>query len=275
MSRRVGKKRKCLVNSKGVKLCVGDVVRSQIGTYTASYSPKGIIRKFDGNYAEVLFDSTGKTRSMARSEDYRDCYSPTRMAAELEHTRGRGYVESVNIDYLVPVGRAKRIPTLHTAEAPGYGSSAAGVWEGKGKAPRRKKVGGRLVANLGDRDPFSYGGFLVFKEGKDYNAVRWQSNEEENQGPVTVYRFDIPTDVFADKTWVKPAEIASSIGEDEFELVKQGRSKDVIQRALVVRDIGETWGYDNLDTSPDTMTEKELKSLYGRALEGLYKRERK
>lgn len=130
---------------------------------------------------------------------------------------------------------------------------------------------GRLVANLGDADPFSYGGYLIFEQGKSHMGVYWDESSND-ESSVEVYRFGIPKDVFKEHNWANPEEVASSIGVDPDELRADGKSHNLRTRAQVVADIGNHYGFNNIDNYPLTETPAELRKRYGRSVSLLGRR---
>lgn len=133
---------------------------------------------------------------------------------------------------------------------------------------------GKLVANLGDRNPFEHGGYFVFKmRGGGYEGHHWDSPDDDDPDAVVhVYRFTIADDGARDLTWIKPRDVAATHGVSEADLLKDARSDNVCDRAFFYRDVGSHYGFDNLDSYPEEFTQRELEKFYGPAYRGLLKR---
>lgn len=132
----------------------------------------------------------------------------------------------------------------------------------------------KLVANLGDVNPLTYGGLFVFENEGDYTCEHFDVGEEGEN--VTVYRFDIPrctfiNGVLSDNEFHPnhPAWFADSIGKIaecsgalRRELIDELCSSGPTSRAMAYQDIGRYHGFDNLDSYPITLTESELAARY-------------
>lgn len=135
---------------------------------------------------------------------------------------------------------------------------------------------GQLVASLGDEHPFEYGGYFIYDQGDGtYAGHYWEEIEDsatddedgnESEGNrFSLYRFDIPADVYAAHDWAKQniASIVDTIDRDPDDMIEGGRSSDVQERAWAMRDIASTWGWGRFGRE-STWTEDELRDCYGR-----------
>ena len=120
----------------------------------------------------------------------------------------------------------------------------------------------RVIANLGDKDPYEHGGFIVFevvqREGRTIEAELW--NEPGEDGQAEVFRFVIEPDVMQDLAWVDWERIASSMLEQaSLEQVREmSRSPDPLVRANLYHAVGAYYGWGELDGDPMVMNRAQL-----------------
>lgn len=126
--------------------------------------------------------------------------------------------------------------------------------------------GSELLANLGDQgDPVVYGGFFIYKVDSGHQGEYWEGSESDDEDN-KVYVFDIAGDAVEDLDWVDEGEwkqIADSFGIPVSDLVQMGRSEDVRERAQLYREVGLWYGFDNLDSYPETYSELHMEQTYG------------
>ncbi len=113
--------------------------------------------------------------------------------------------------------------------------------------------------NLGDVNPYDYGGYFVWK---DCRAVYFPESQSDT---LTAYRFDISENGLTDLSWIKETEyqaIAEFIGVTATEITRLATSKDVAERAQFYRAVGDYFGWINLDSYPLQMDRKAFAKLY-------------
>jgi hypothetical protein len=132
----------------------------------------------------------------------------------------------------------------------------------------------KLVAQLGDENPLEYGGYFVYIDETGAYTSEAEYLIEMLDGTFTAYRFilepcisvngvlsDNPyhpeTPVWFDKDIDRVSE---SCGID---LIPLFCTPDPVQRAIAWREVGEYYGFENLDNYPLTLTKKEAKKRYG------------
>jgi hypothetical protein len=128
-----------------------------------------------------------------------------------------------------------------------------------------------LIANLGDANPFEYGGYLILKDGEDFQGVYWDEPQEDETS-VMVYRFSIEPNAIKDLSWVKDKDwksVADTHGTTKSEILAMAKSPKVRERAEVYRMVAGHFGWENLDSYPDTINLAKLDDLYGSKLDAL------
>ncbi len=141
----------------------------------------------------------------------------------------------------------------------------------------------KLVANLGDADPITYGGLFVYTdETGTYppKCERLEPSGEDDHGQPTsweIHRFTLEPCTYAngilsdnpyhpdDPAWFADSldGIASCMGYDKFSLIGHFLSDDPIQRAWAWCAVGDYHGYENLDSYPITFTDRdEIEARY-------------
>lgn len=137
-----------------------------------------------------------------------------------------------------------------------------------------RKRGGVLInvlGNLGDQNPFDYGGFIVYRvrdTDKTGPHSRWIEAEywfepETETSDYEVYRWTIASDVFKDLNWVGAwDDVADCAGIKYDEFMKLGRSPNPLDRAVVYEAVGRYHGFENLDSYTETFTREELEGRW-------------
>lgn len=143
----------------------------------------------------------------------------------------------------------------------------------------------KLVANLGDTHPITYGGHFVYIDETGVYLLEAEVLIEppddrrelkDNRNQWTVYRYNLELCTFengilSDNKFHKDSEvwfsdslesIAGNIGTSKEELIAQFTSSDPIQRANAWHAVGEYHGFDNLDSYPLTLTYRETLKRY-------------
>jgi hypothetical protein len=105
-----------------------------------------------------------------------------------------------------------------------------------------------------------YGGYLVDEETGQ--AVYWHEPSSAKQWVehlgrfvgtalyAECYFFTIEKDAYKDLSWLKGKDwqgVASYVGLDVLELIRMARSEDITERARVYEDVGNYFGFINLD----------------------------
>jgi hypothetical protein len=146
-------------------------------------------------------------------------------------------------------------------------------WSPRSKEDReRGKVEIKILDNLGDKKPFDYGGFIVYrvrdpkKTGPDASWIQaefWHEPIEEQPDRYDVYRWQVEYDVMKDLNWVDNwGEIAEYVGISLEELKKEAQSGNPLDRAGVYRMVADYHGFENLDSYPETYTRKEMEERW-------------
>jgi hypothetical protein len=131
----------------------------------------------------------------------------------------------------------------------------------------------RLIANLGDENPFDHGGYFIYQTPTGIDAFYWDVGDDD--GPVMVYQFPIEPDVAAALNWMKESDwksIATFIGKPVLELHAHMRDPNPLIRADIYRAVGGYHGFVNLDQYPTEMSRRELVRTFDPALRGLARR---
>lgn len=133
-------------------------------------------------------------------------------------------------------------------------------------ARKRGEVEIQILGNLGDKNPLDYGGHIVYRVHDPKNDTRWVTGEywdEPADDTYQVYRWNIEKDVVKDLDWVDEwGSIAESVGMDVEVLKRLARSEGPLDRAGVYEMVGRFYGFDNLDSSPDTFTRDEMEKRW-------------
>jgi hypothetical protein len=155
----------------------------------------------------------------------------------------------------------------------------------------------KMIANLGDANPFEYGGFFVFIDVTGVyspEAVKFDIDDNAtDKTRIQAYRFSLDklkrvSDVNTKKTvlvfdgltndsphpiedydeWfhqlVDFKSMAEGLGITVEDFEEMFCSDDILDRACAYREIGENFGFENLDDYPLDVTLKELKKIYKR-----------
>jgi hypothetical protein len=109
-----------------------------------------------------------------------------------------------------------------------------GTWEKHGE------VLVRVAGNLGDKNPFDYGGLIVFdvwQKQPDHMYVaaeRWSEpthSEDPSNDRYWVYRFDVEPNVLNELDWVDWNAIARFVGIERHAIERMATSNDPLERA--------------------------------------------
>jgi hypothetical protein len=120
----------------------------------------------------------------------------------------------------------------------------------------------KLLANLGDESPLSYGGLLVIENDGRCHIETWEEPGSDNK--ITVYRVGIDKFTYVDgvlsdnpyhpdhPVWFadKLGSVAESCGWEVDELIRMFLSEDPVQRAEGYRMVAEYYGWHELDQYP-------------------------
>jgi hypothetical protein len=132
----------------------------------------------------------------------------------------------------------------------------------------------RVIMNLGDANPFDYGALVVYehrekKRGKEYRyfqAEYWPEPEtEEGKDRYTVYNWEIESNVFRDLEWISPNAwdaIADTHSMERREVRRLATSEEPVERAILYEMVGNYYGFDNLDHTPEVFTREELEARW-------------
>lgn len=158
----------------------------------------------------------------------------------------------------------------------------------------------QLIANLGDSDPFSYGGYFVYKDETGVYPEEAEllvvDNEDDEDTTYTIYRFVLEplkmvhgylVSSHWEPSWPHPLEthdewfhedlesVADYIGSTKEALEVALSSRDPIERAGAYRAVGEYHGWDNFDSDPLTgVTLRQVQRRYSEDLERIRARNR-
>lgn len=95
----------------------------------------------------------------------------------------------------------------------------------------------------------------AYKYAKDTDLL-------EEHSPVTVYRVDVPDDIWKYHDWVDIDDISSTVGQGPEDVEKLGTSRKIMDRVWVLEIIASTWGWHELDHYPLQLTPKELEKRW-------------
>jgi hypothetical protein len=140
----------------------------------------------------------------------------------------------------------------------------------------------RLLDVLGDVNPIDHGGMLVYEDTTGVYApeavVITPLDDGDDNDRWIVYRFSLEKCTYVDgilsdneyhpesPAWFADSldRIASSVGVEHFEIVRQLCSEDPFERAHAYQTIGDYHGFVNLDHDPVTDFDRsEMEALYG------------
>lgn len=124
------------------------------------------------------------------------------------------------------------------------------------RSPRSNPTGNvKVIGGTGDVDPLEHGGGVVYKD--DY-GLHWEWWDEPEGDDYVVYRADVPDDVTAYFDWADWNKIGDYVDESAAELVREGKSSNVMHRVYVMRDLAAYWGAHELDGDPLELTRSEM-----------------
>lgn len=143
----------------------------------------------------------------------------------------------------------------------------------KRKSPRRKTNPSVPYGTTGDRNPFTYGGGIVYVD-PDSGDVQWtvfpyaeeditedyDDDKEETvyEGSTPVFSIDVPKDILDRYDWADFEAVADSIGSDYEDLAERAMSDDPMARVSVLEDISGYYGYNELDSYASKYSMEEL-----------------
>lgn len=130
----------------------------------------------------------------------------------------------------------------------------------RGRKSLDNPKGSRRIGTFGDVNPVDYGGGVIYRN--EYGTrVEYTHGLDGGDTPekMVVYSVTVPDDVFAEHTWAKPGDVASSVGTNAAQLIASGMSHSLQERVGVLEDVAGYYGWHELDNYPLTMTEKELR----------------
>ena len=122
----------------------------------------------------------------------------------------------------------------------------------------------KLLAQLGDVNPTEHGGgFLVSHATSETPVVEWC--EVEPQGQLSLHMVPVPLDILEELSWVSVSRLSSFLGTEEDDIRTRSKSEDLFVRALLLVEVGECYGWHELDHSPNAVHAEILKSRWGLA----------
>jgi hypothetical protein len=121
---------------------------------------------------------------------------------------------------------------------------------------------GDVISWFGDKNPIAHGGGYIFDGGDDEPFIQYTPGLTDREailrGKILVYTVDVPNDVWRYHNWAKPLDMASRSGPTLGELRRWGKSRDISDRVTCLWLIGDHYGWENLDDSPDRYAPQEL-----------------
>lgn len=169
----------------------------------------------------------------------------------------------------------------------------------------------KFLANLGDANPLEYGGYFVFEDSTgvyeaeaewydpedgqcyrfsldqfvntEYGLISshiWDTHLRMMAGDKLPYHKTLPYPItdYANREWFIKylPDMQSAFAEDSgINLVDKLCSNNPLDRAFVYREVGEYWGFDNLDNYPLDVTPKEARQRYSNNCKKLCQRRNK
>lgn len=159
----------------------------------------------------------------------------------------------------------EKAPKERSADEPEGGDEEPA--EGEAEEPVEKA--GDFI-NLGDASPLEYGGFLVDKATGE--AVYWDEPEGSSEDPdevaYEVYRFSVEDDPMADMSWMKDEDwqrAAETVGTT-VEDIRALASGDIAQKAEVYRIAASLWGWQNIDSYPESFSANDMDRVFGEGI---------
>ena len=159
---------------------------------------------------------------------------------------------------------------------------------------------GKFIANLGDKNPLSYGGYFIYEDAhttsrpghKRWRAQDWSPKEVRysavllvpvDDAPYLVYRFELEclklvggflVPMRYDPSWHHPLEkydewfsdsipkMAAYAGVSEDELRKAFTSQNPHELAFAYELVGNYHGLENLDSDPLSLTQEQVEKQF-------------
>jgi hypothetical protein len=138
----------------------------------------------------------------------------------------------------------------------------------------------KLVGRIGDCNPINYGGGYIFvdKTGRYCPEAEWiyPVNTDKDESPVDVYRYLLEDCTYVDgvlsdnkyhpehHAWFEESvgAMAESFGEEKEWMIEKFCSDDPMERAFAWEEVGQYWGWENLDGYPLRLTYAEAEKRY-------------
>lgn len=175
----------------------------------------------------------------------------------LSSTRGQAHGTSVWTWVALGVAAAALIGGV------AYVASAPPIRPALANPTSRSRI--KILGQTGDVNLFDYDAGVVFQDQYGPHWEWWNWNDENDESPkaiATVYRYPVPDDVWADMSWAKIDDVASTIGADVEELRAASTSSNVMDRVYALEAIISNYGSNVLDQYPLTLTRSELKKRW-------------
>jgi hypothetical protein len=124
-----------------------------------------------------------------------------------------------------------------------------------------------ILGLTGDVDPVEHGGGVIFRNRHGVQFEFWDAAGRHEV--VSVSRVPVPDDVLAEYSWIDLPGVARYTGRSVQALRRDGTSRDVLVRALLIRDLAS---YGTLIEEPDRLTKAALGKRWNRKIDAFYRK---
>jgi len=157
---------------------------------------------------------------------------------------------------------------------------AAGALAAIGAAVKGRRRGSRdhgegIVERVGDVDPITYGGGVVFEDENGNYTLEYtygaeadptyQSDEPDPDFEHVVYRVQLERsldELLRWFDWIDLDGVADSIGSTKADMLSKARSGGVLGRAMLIEDVAGYYGWGELDDYGIKIREAELEKRW-------------
>lgn len=123
----------------------------------------------------------------------------------------------------------------------------------------------QILGRIGDSNPVEHGGGIIRDCGHGPELLYFQPWGCDDK--VSVYSFPIEEDAISDLDWANFEDVASFMGIEKEEIEQAGKSENIVTRACVYESVGMYYGFDNLDSYPQTFDIEDAELIFEDDLE--------